>query len=40
MSINYLRLKLISPEKVLSWCERKLPSGNFVGKIEHPFWFI
>jgi hypothetical protein len=39
MSSNYFRLKLVSPKKVLTWCERKLPSGGFVGKIENSFCF-
>lgn len=37
MSVNYVRLKLVSPKKILSWCERKLPCGDFVGLIENSF---
>lgn len=33
---NYIQLKLASPKKILSWCERLLPNNKNIGEIKKP----
>lgn len=30
---EYVRIKIASPQRILSWTERMLPNGKFLGEI-------
>lgn len=33
---DYIRIKIASPQKILSWTERPLPNGELIGEITEP----
>lgn len=33
---EYIRINLASPQKILSWTERALPTGELIGEITKP----
>ena len=33
---DYIRINLVSPQKIKQWCERTLPNGEKVGEITKP----
>lgn len=35
-SFEYLRITIASPERIKSWAERKLPSGEIIGEVRRP----
>ena len=35
-SFDYLRITIASPQRIKTWCERILPSGEIVGEVLKP----
>jgi DNA-directed RNA polymerase subunit beta' len=35
-SFDYLRITIASPQRIKSWAQRKLPSGEIVGEVLKP----
>ena len=36
---NFIKIKIASPQKILSWTERPLPNGELIGEIKRPMKF-
>jgi len=33
---NFIKIKIASPQKILSWTERALPNGELIGEVSKP----
>lgn len=33
---SFIKIKIASPQKILSWTERALPNGDLVGEVNKP----
>ena len=36
---NFIKIKIASPKKILSWTERPLPNGELIGEVKKPMNF-
>jgi DNA-directed RNA polymerase subunit beta' len=34
MITKYIKIKLVSPQKILTWGERNLPNGKLIGEVK------
>merc|ERR1712172_123070 len=35
-NFDFIKIKLVSPDRILQWSERKLPSGELIGEVKSP----